>query len=113
MNQQIYSYRLPNLIKTKLTIGSVLGIMILLFFHQGHSQQVQLRGSVAVHHSKYQTSKVIYVQNTYLSALFTKPALRDVRLLFALEFVDLDPGMAMKIEASKQGLEIVNTRHLH
>ena len=70
-------------------------------------------GSIAVHHSKYQTSKVIYVQNTYLSALFTKPAPSDVRLLFALEFVDLDPGMAMKIEASKQGLEIVNTCHLH
>ena len=98
--------------KTHLTLRAVLGIAVLLFFHQGHSQQVQLRGTVAMHNSKYQTGKVIYVQNTYLSAPFTKPALSDVKGVFTLEFVGLDPGMAMKIEASKQGLEIVNTRDL-
>ena len=65
-----------------------------------------------MHNSKYQTGKVIYVQNTYLSVPFTKPALSDVKGAFTLEFVGLDPSMAMKIEASKQGLEIVNTRDL-
>ena len=98
--------------KINFTIYPVLGIAILLFFNQGHSQQVQLRGTVAVHNSKYKTGKVIYVQNTYLTAPFTKPALTDVKGAFTLEFVGLDPGMAIKIEASKQGLEIVNTRDL-
>ena len=98
--------------KTHLTIRAILGIAILLFFYQGHAQQVQLRGTVAMHNSKYKTGKVIYVQNTYLTAPFTKPALTDVKGAFTLEFVGLDPGMAIKIEASKQGLEIVNTRDL-
>ena len=98
--------------KINFTIYPVLGIAILLFFNQGHAQQVQLRGTVAVHNSKYKTGKVIYVQNTYLTAPFTKPALTDVKGAFTLEFVGLDPGMAMRIEASKQALEIVNTRDL-
>ena len=71
-----------------------------------------MHGTVAVHNSKYKTGKVIYVQNTYLTAPFTKPALTDVKGAFTLEFVGLDPGMTIKIEASKQGLEIVNTRDL-
>ena len=65
--------------KTHLTIRAVLGITILLLFYQGHAQQIQLRGTVAMHNSKYKTGKVIYVQNTYLTAPFTKPALTDVK----------------------------------
>ena len=86
--------------KTNITISFVLGFIILLFFHQGHSQQVQLRGMVAMHNSKYKTGKVIHVQNAYLTAPFTKPALTDVKGAFTLEFAGLDPGTAIKIETS-------------
>ena len=46
-----------------------------------------------------------------LLPLLPSPPLH-VKGAFTLEFVGLDPGMAIKIEASKQGLEIVNTRDL-
>jgi hypothetical protein len=42
-----------------------------------HAQQVELRGTVSVHNSKYETGEVIYVQNAYLSAPFTVPATSD------------------------------------
>ena len=77
-----------------------------------HAQQVELRGTVAVHNSKYETGEVIYVQNAYLSAPFTVPATSDVEGNFVLEFVGLASGTALKIEAEKAGLEVVNTREL-
>ena len=52
-----------------LTIRAMSKIAILLFFYQGHAQQVQLRGTVAVHNSKYKTGKVIYVQTPILLPL--------------------------------------------
>jgi hypothetical protein len=73
---------------------------------------VELRGTVAVHNSKYETGEVIYVQNAYLSAPFTVPATSDVEGVFVLEFVGLASGTALKIEAEKAGLEVVNTREL-
>ena len=77
-----------------------------------YAQQVELRGTVAVHNSKYEMGEVIYVQNAYLSAPFTVPATSDVEGEFVLEFVGLDVGTPMKIEAEKAGLEVVNTRKL-
>ena len=77
-----------------------------------HAQQVELRGTVAVHNSKYETGEVIYVQDAYLSAPFTVPATSDVEGNFVLEFVGLASGTALKIEAEKAGLEVVNTREL-
>jgi hypothetical protein len=77
-----------------------------------YAQQVELRGTVAVHNSKYETGEVIYVQNAYLSAPFTVPATSDVEGVFVLEFVGLASGTALKIEAEKAGLEVVNTREL-
>jgi hypothetical protein len=77
-----------------------------------HAQQVELRGTVSVHNSKYETGEVIYVQNAYLSAPFTVPATSDVEGNFVLEFVGLASGTALKIEAEKAGLEVVNTREL-
>ena len=53
-----------------------------------------------------------YVQNAYISAPFTVPAASDVAGEFVLEFVGLTSGTALKIEAEKAGLEVVNTREL-
>ena len=98
--------------KTNTILSLVLGLIVLLFSHQGHAQQIQLRGTVAVHNSKYVTGEVIYVQDAYLSAPFTVPATSDVEGNFVLEFVGLASGTALKIEAEKAGLEVVNTREL-
>ena len=98
--------------KTNTTFSLVLGLIVLLFSHQGHAQQIQLRGTVAVHNSKYETGEVRYVHNAYMSAPFTVPAASDVAGEFVLEFVGLAPGTALKIEAEKAGLEVVNTREL-
>ena len=76
--------------KIHLTIYPVLGIAILLFFNQGHAQQVQLRGTVAVHNSKYKTGGDLCTQTPTLTSPFTKPALTDVKGAFTLEFVGLD-----------------------
>ena len=77
-----------------------------------YAQQVELRGTVAVHNSKYETGEARYVQNAYLSAPFTVPATSDVQGNFVLEFVGLASGTALKIEAEKAGLEVVNTSDL-
>ena len=98
--------------KTNPILSLVLGLIVLLFSHQGHAQQIQLRGTVAVHNSKYETGEVKYVQNAYIRAPFTMPAASDVAGEFVLEFVGLASGTALKIEAEKAGLEVVNTREL-
>ena len=76
------------------------------------AQQIQLKGNVAVHNSKYETGKVIYVEDAYIKALFTKPANTDVQGNFTLEFVGIDPGTSLHLELEKQGFEVVNTRDL-
>ena len=98
--------------KTNTILFLVLGLIVLLFSHQGHAQQIQLRGTVAVHNSKYETGEVRYVENVRMTTPFTKPVLTDVKGAFTLEFVDLDPEKVIKIKAFKQGLETVNDRDL-
>lgn len=72
------------------------------------AQQVFLNGQVSVHNSKYATGTIEYVENASISAPFTKPASTDDEGKFQLEFVGIDPGTSLKLQAEKSGLEVVN-----
>ncbi len=72
------------------------------------SQQIELSGTVTVHNSKYDTGEIQYVKDVYISAPFTKPSSTDDTGKFRLDFVGLDPGTAIQLQAEKDGLEVVN-----
>lgn len=95
----------------------MIGIRIVLFLAlllgwKSIGQQIVLEGQVSIHNSKYETGSISYVDNTFVRAPFTKPATSDSRGRFSLEFVGLDPGTAVKLDADKQGLEVVNAYDL-
>ena len=75
-------------------------------------QQIDLNGQISIHNSKYETGKIQYVDNAYVSAPFTKPSSSDSQGRFKLEFVGLDPGTAIALDAAKDGLEVVNAYDL-
>ncbi|MCB0376341.1 MAG: hypothetical protein KDD04_10515, partial [Sinomicrobium sp.] len=58
------------------------------------SQQIRLKGSVTVHNSKYETGKIQYVKDAFVTAPFSKPSGTDDKGTFALEFVGIKPGTA-------------------
>ena len=76
------------------------------------AQQVTLKGLVSIHNSKYNTGKIEYVPDAYITAPFTKPVNSDVVGNFSLEFVGIDPGTAVTLTVEKSGLEVVNSYDL-
>jgi len=89
-----------------------IAFIILFIATNVYSQQLVLEGQVSVHNSKYNTGEIEYVQNASIIAPFTKPATTDINGNFQLEFVGLDPGTAIKLQAEKSGLEVVNQYNL-
>lgn len=87
--------------------------VFLLMFGVLSAQQTTLSGQVSIHNSKYTTGKIKRVANVYISAPFTKPANTDQQGQFNLEFVGLDPGTSVKVQAEKNGLEVVNQYDLN
>ncbi len=85
---------------------------LLLLAYATSAQQIQLKGSVAVHNSKYSTGKVAYVKDAFVTAPFTRPAAIDNKGVFALEFVGLGAGTSIALQLEKEGLEVVNTHDL-
>jgi tetratricopeptide (TPR) repeat protein len=75
-------------------------------------QQIELTGSVSLHNSKYQTGEIVYVDNVYITAPFTKPSNTDDNGSFSLDFVGLDSGTSIDVQAEKSGLEVVNSYDL-
>lgn len=73
-----------------------------------YPQQVALNGQVSVHNSKYTTGTIQYVPNTSIRASFAKPAITDDKGKFQLEFVGIDPGLAVQLNVEKAGWEVVN-----
>ena len=73
-----------------------------------HAQQIELKGQVSIHNSKYNTGSVQYVSDAYVSAPLTKPSNSDSQGRFQLGFVGLDPGTSITLDVEKSGLEVVN-----
>ncbi|NNM24229.1 MAG: tetratricopeptide repeat protein [Flavobacteriaceae bacterium] len=84
------------------------GLVILLVSSTASAQQIDLKGQVSIHNSKYETGAIKYVQDAYVSAPFTKPANSDNEGKFNLSFVGLDGGTAVGLQVEKAGLEVVN-----
>jgi tetratricopeptide (TPR) repeat protein len=72
------------------------------------SQQIELRGRVSIHNSKYNTGIIEYVKNAYVTAPFTRPDDTDDEGWFELEFVGIDAGTSVKVQVEKVDLEVVN-----
>lgn len=76
------------------------------------SQQIKLNGQLSIHNSKYNTGKIEYVKDVYITAPFAKPATSDDNGQFELEFVGIDAGTPVKVQVEKEGLEVVNDYEL-
>jgi len=85
---------------------------ILLMSSFAFSQQISLRGSIAVHNSKYKTGKQQFIKDAFITARYTKPSSTDNNGNFSLQFVGTEIGTSIKLEIAKQGLEVVNRRDL-
>ncbi len=83
-------------------------VLILLSCTVGVGQQVELRGKVSIHNSKYNSGKIQYVNDAFITAPFTKSGMSDSEGNFQLNFVGQDPGLAIPIKAEKSGYEVVN-----
>ena len=96
---------------TKSRTTTLLLLMLLAAFTT-YAQKIQLTGQVSIHNSKYHTGAIQYVPNAYITAAFTSPATTDANGRFELQFIGLDAGTTVQIEAEKAGLEVVNSHDL-
>ncbi len=80
----------------------------------GHalSQQIELKGQVSVHNSKYNTGSIEYVQDAYITAPFATADNTDDRGSFSLVFVGMEAGTTVRVQAERAGLEVVNAHDL-
>jgi hypothetical protein len=86
-------------------------VCILTCFHL-FPQQITLDGQVSMHNSKYNTGKIQYVKDAYVTASFAAPDDTDTEGRFCLVFVGIKSGVSVKVTVEKAGLEVVNTRDL-
>ncbi|MFM9949519.1 MAG: tetratricopeptide repeat protein [Saprospiraceae bacterium] len=91
---------------------SFLSIFILLNVNLSTAQQIPLTGQVSILNSKYNTGKIEYVKDAYVSSPFTKPDDTDDNGIFHMEFVGIKEGVSIQLNVEKPGFEVVNKRDL-
>lgn len=76
------------------------------------AQNVMLNGQISIHNSGYETGKIKYVQDAYVSAAFAGTVDTDVNGKFNLIFSGIDKGTAVEVNVEKADLELVNKKKL-
>ena len=72
------------------------------------AQEIELKGQVSIHNSKYDNGEIEYVPNAFASAPFAGSDDTDVEGKFNLTFVGIDGGTTVKVSVEKDDLEVVN-----
>ncbi len=90
----------------------ILTLILLLAAAEAVSQQLELKGKVSVHNSRYETGSIQYVQEAYITAPYATPDNTDEEGSFTLVFVGMAPGTMVRVQAEKVGLEVANAHDL-
>ncbi|MEO6730728.1 MAG: tetratricopeptide repeat protein [Ferruginibacter sp.] len=75
-------------------------------------QDVELPGIIVEQNSKLKTGLVVYLQGASVKAAQSTPQLSDVNGKFRLVFADMPVGNVTRVEVSKNGYEVVNSKVL-
>ncbi len=78
----------------------------------GSSQQIEIKGTISIHNSKYETGEIEYVQDAYIYAAFATPQVSDGEGKFTLSFVGIGKGSLVELAVQKSNLEVVNRKDL-
>ncbi|MEN0046441.1 MAG: tetratricopeptide repeat protein [Bacteroidota bacterium] len=87
-------------------------IIGLLWSFPMNAQQTRLNGQISIFNSKYNTGKIQYVRNAYVSADFSTPTQTDVMGKFSLVFQGIQQNQKVNLKVEKDRLEVVNLDQL-
>ena len=91
----------------------IFGILFTTLVFQLNAQQdVEMRGVVVEQNSKLKTGKIVYLPAVSIKASQATPQITDSYGRFKLVFADVPNGNVTRIDVSKDGYEVVNSKVL-